>query len=585
MMRDEGQFSAMKILLLHPEDNLPRSGRRGNWDLVIDFGRAPVSTYERWSREANCRVISLYDFAEEIEDLHRTRELLQFGMGEIMDGSGIDWWDVMSLMIVSDLQQLMLLIRLAKELPPGCELHASRPGPLATALKVLNGGRLINLENSFSSVFRRARRYVEVVSGLDTAQLSQVLQDKFDPEHRIRRRLVRRKPGSRKPVVLLPSAYVNVSRMAVSYARLLPDYDFLLVCARNSAKLKSLPTHARMTSLDPYFASNQGDIDPMLEGWDKLRKRLIHCTEEFRVADATGVLQRMPALLRWGIAVRDAWKRVFETENVIACLCADDTNPYTRIPLILSKKQGIPALACHHGALDYRMATKTNHADWYLAKGEMEKDYLLRVCEIAPEKIVFGGPPHTLPQPIIEVRDKPWLVFFTEPYQTAGWRVDEVYREILPKLSLLAKTCRLQLVFKLHPFDSKKSHRRWLRRYLPYEERETPIIWGPPSAELWQKTRFAMTVESSVALECTALGIPVFLCAWLRDPFAAYVQQFERFGAGIVLDSPQRISNIPFLLESQTAKSSGEARLQTIEPETLRELFSGTYSLRTASTA
>jgi hypothetical protein len=589
MRRGEAQRATMRILLLHPEDRFPRSGRRGDWDLVIDFGRVPVSTYAQWSREAGCSVVSIWSVAEEITDLHRTRELLQFGMGRIVDEAGIDWWDVMSLMIVPELQQLMLMRRLAERLPPGCELHTSRPGPLATALKVLNGGRLINRENGLSSTFRRARRYVEIVSRLDTAQLSQVLQDKFDTEHRIRRRLERHRVSSRKPVVLLPSAYVNVSRMAVSYARLLPEHDFLLVCARNSGKIKSLPTNVNMASLDPYFTStNQRVINLMMDGWDNLKKRLIECAEEFKIADVTGVLRRIPALLRWGVATRDAWNQVFETENVIACLCADDSNPYTRIPLILAKKQGIPSLACHHGALDYRMAMKTNYADWYLAKGDMEKDYLLRKCEIAPEKIVVGGPPHkdALAQPIVGAGDKPWLVFFTEPYQASGWRVDEVYREILPRLSLLAKTCGLQLVFKLHPFESEKGHRRWLRRYLPHEESETHVICGPPTAELWQKTRFAMTVQSSVALECTALGIPVFLCAWLRDPFAGYVQQFERFGAGIVLDSPQQISDIPFLLESQTMKSSEGARLwHTIKPEKLRELLSGIYSLRTASTA
>ncbi len=113
----------MKILLLYPEDKFPLTGG-GAWDLVIDLARAPHSTYEQWSRETNCPVISLYDFAEEIEDLHHTRELLQFGMGQMVDEWGIDWWDVMSLMIVPELQQLMLLSRLAKQLPPGCELHS-----------------------------------------------------------------------------------------------------------------------------------------------------------------------------------------------------------------------------------------------------------------------------------------------------------------------------------------------------------------------------------------------------------------------------------------------------------------------------
>ena len=63
----------MKVLLLHPEDQFSRRDA-GKWDLVVDFGRAPVSTYDKWKRLAGCRVISLYDFALEVEDLYHARE-------------------------------------------------------------------------------------------------------------------------------------------------------------------------------------------------------------------------------------------------------------------------------------------------------------------------------------------------------------------------------------------------------------------------------------------------------------------------------------------------------------------------------
>ena len=95
--------------------------------------------------------------------------------------------------------------------------------------------------------------------------------------------------------------------------------------------------------------------------------------------------------MRWGIAVRDAWNEVFESETVLGCLCADDSNPYTRIPLILAANRGIPTLVCHHGAMDSKMAVKVAHADTYLAKGEIERDFLVRSCGVAPEKVVLGG--------------------------------------------------------------------------------------------------------------------------------------------------------------------------------------------------
>ena len=577
----------MKILLLHPEDQFPWSRPARRWDLVVDLGRAPVATYEHWSREAGCRVISLYEFAEEIEDLHRTKDLLQPGMGQMVNECGIDWWDVLSLMIVPDLQHMMLIHRLAKNLNPACELYSSRPGPLATALQVLLGAELISLENQFQRGLRRARHYRDVFSRLDAVQLAQVVQDKFDREHAVRRRLARRRRSSGRPLILLPSAYINVSRTATSYATMLPSQQFLLVCARNTAKLRDLPANVRMASLDSHFVpADRQEIASLLQSWKRLKTRLIAGAEEFRAADAVGVLGRIPSLIRWGEAVRGAWNHVFESEDVVACLCADDSNPYSRIPLILARERRVPAIACHHGALDSWMALKTQHADFYLTKSEMERDYLLRVCRAAGDRIVIGGPAKSATsQPSTGRSGRPWLVFFTEPYQAAAWRSDEVYRDLLPRLSSLARSCGLRLVFKLHPFESIKGHQRLLRRHLPDEEAgQMGVLAGPPSPQLWRNTRVALTVQSTVALECAALGIPVFLCAWLRDPYSAYVQQYGRFSIGHVLQSPEQLSDVPRLLETQIGECPVDAGMwQTMDPEKLRELLSGAYSVPAAS--
>jgi hypothetical protein len=95
-----------------------------------------------------------------------------------------------------------------------------------------------------------------------------------------------------------------------------------------------------------------------------------------------------------------------------------------------------------------------------------------------------------------------------------------------------------------------------------------------------------LTVQSSTAVECCALGIPVFLCAWLRDPWAGYLQQFARFGIGHILESPGEISEIPGLLANQNNKSLPQGAAQkAIELGDLQDLFSGTYSLAVASIA
>lgn len=574
----------MRVLLLHSDDTLPLT-RPEPWDLIVDFARTPAAIHESWTKQVECPVLSLCQFAEEITDLYRVRQLQQLGMGYMVGQWGIDWWGVLSLEIVPQLQQFMLVQRLSKQLSANCELHSSRPHFLATALQRLLGARLTILESRAQSIIHRARRYRDASSRLDISQLMQVLEDKFDTDQFIRRHFTRRHTRG-QPVILLPSAYSNVSRAAISYAKLLPDHQFLLVHARSNAKLTPLPKNVCSASLTPYFVpTDKGQTECLLESWDGLRKHLVHSAEEFKMADAVGVLGRIPALLRWGIALRDAWNQVFKSENVTACLCGDDSNPPSSIPLIMAKQRGLPALACHHGALNYMMAIKVNHADCYLVKSEMELDYLRRICHVAPEKLVMAAAVRAWPLQKAARHPAPWLVFFTEPYQNYGWRSDEVYRDLLPRLCALAQSCGLKLVFKLHPFESVKGHRRMLRRLIPEREHQIGVLAGPPSDQMWNRTRLALTVQSSTALECDALDIPVFLCAWLRDPYSGYVQQYARFGVGHVLESEEQIADIPRLLANDEKMSHQRACSTVIDSDDFAALLSGTFSLPVASNA
>ena len=576
----------MKVLLLHPDDPFPQTAPK-SWDLVVDLARAPGATCERWRRQAGCEVLGLYEFAEEIGDLDRVRRLLLLGAASVVDSWGIDWWEILSLEIAPQLKKLMLIRRLAKELGSSCELYSSRSHLLSVALQRLLGARMTMLESPFRSTIRRVGDRWKSLSQCDRAQFVQMFEDKFDGDHSVRRRFGKRS-RSLRPVVLLPAAYANVSRTALAYAEMLPDHEFLLTLTRRCAKPRSLPSNVESASLTPYFApSDEREISLLLESWFSLKARLVDSSDEFKLADDLGVLARIPSLIRWGISLRDAWNQVFESRNVTACLSADDSNPPSAIPLHLAKKRGLPALACHHGCLDYQMAIKTNHADFYLAKSEMERDYLTRICRLASERIVVAAPEASNALPMqLPVRDSaPWLVFFSEPYSSYGWRNEEVYRDLLPRLCSLARTVGLKLVFKLHPFESVKGYRRMLRRLMPDQAGEIEVIAGPPTMELWSNMRFALTVQSSTAVECTALGIPILLCAWLRDAYSGYVSQFALFGVGHVLESPEQIAEIPRLLEEQRWYFPTDASWRPAEPELLARLFSGSDALPVASCA
>ena len=570
----------MHVLLLHPDDEFSGSWTHQHWDSVIDLGRAPKSFYDERAAALGCPVFSIFDLAVEVEDLQIWRHLFAPGLGRVVDRFGIDWWDVISMLLQPELQEIQLALRLADRLA-GCRtLVASRPSVAAEVVRLQLGIPLQVLRRGLrqrlgDGVLRRGLAVLD----LSSVQLRQVVYDKYDPHYVWRRKLAGRPAQSLRgkpsvPVVLLPTAYSNVTKTEVGYAELVPEQKFLIVLARESAAVSPLPPNVEAVRLAS-FAAKRCDKNELLQlelRWKQMEK-LLQEHPEFRLGAQVGTLNKGARWLRWGLAVRDAWLRVFETRLVVGCLSGDDTNPYTRIPLLLAAQREVPAVACHHGALDCRMAFKNPRFSTYLAKGEMERDYLERVCGVGADRIRIGAAssPYRQSAAVWDER-APWITFFTEPYETDLWRVEAIYREVLPRLCAVARGARKSVVLKLHPFESARRRRRLVARILGEDDRRLVTVTDAPlSREIFQKTWCAVTVESTVAFECAAIGIPVFLCAWLRHALAGYATQYLRFGVGRRLEFPDELLRIGDRLGEAMSPADTASRL--VQPATREGLL------------
>ena len=566
----------MRALLLHPDDAFQGARKRERWDLIIDLGRAPQTFYEQQSAKLGCPVFSIFDLAVEIEDLQSFRSLLRPGMGHVVDRYGIDWWDVISTVLQPDLQSVRLALRLAGKLRGCSELMASRTSLTADVLGIELGIGVQIIQALSERLVAAVRRRGASAANLGLVQLRQVLYDKYDPHYLWRKKWAPASKGNRELVVLLPSAYSNVTRTALSYARGLPEQKFLLVLARESAAVQQVPANVETAMLASFAARPDRDEGQELEArWDHLDS-VLREIPLFRLAAQAGILKKGKSWLRWGVTVRDAWLRVFETHSIASCLSADDSNPYTRIPLLLAERRGRAAVCCHHGAMDCRLAFKNHSFSSYLAKGDMERDYLERVGSIDAGRIVVGAPSSAPGDSARWDRHAPWIVFFTEPFEAEDWRVETVYREILPRLCGVARSARKTVVLKLHPFESARQRRRLVARILNSDERRlVRVIDTPLSAQLLQKTWCGLTVESTVAVECASWGIPMFLCGWLRNAYTGYVPQYARYGVGQVLESAEDVARIPELLRTATAAADQPlCLLKPISPGRLSELLS-----------
>jgi hypothetical protein len=582
----------MKILLVHFEDD-PGKGPWASvrWDHVVDLGLGGKNSYARWIRQLRCPVTSLDSLRNGFDDFRRVRDMLGVGCGRLIDEHGLDWWEIMSILLHGELETLLLLQRFLRTVSAGDEVYVSRPGLHASLLQCLLRARV-----SVFPLRRGAQKgglghYVRVSNKLSAPQMIDVFWDKYDAGYQFRGRLARKRQPSTRPVVLLPTAYVNVSRTGIAYANTFPEEDFLLVTTRQSGWIHDPPRNVAAAWLSSYASvrDRRGENADLENRWRSLLDEL-GGVAEFEILNRLGYMDSFPRRFRHGLEVRDAWRNVLDTEPVQAVLCADDSNPYTRIPLLLARARELPNIACHHGALDGRYVFKRTYGDVIWAKGKMEEDYLVRSCGVPGERVEIGAP--ALPvnwngvEPSNRQTFRPNLLFISEAFDVSGGRPEEFYRDILPPLADLALATGRKLIVKLHPAESERERASILSRILSAEQRSaTEIVSGPLTEDLLASAWFGITILSTVAMECAIRGIPCFLCKWLESRSYGYVEQFIRFGVGIGLNDPGEIEKIPQYLEQRAVSAEvSENCWQAAGAGRLRELLTTSHGTCTTAT-
>lgn len=570
----------MKVLLLNPEDR-PWSGdwKEQSWDLIVDMGWAGPDCYRRWSQELNTRVFSLFDLQEPLQIFRQIGELIATGRDRIVDSFGLDWWELQAAVAYQEFQLGILVRRLLQEIKSDAEVYASSAS-VAVSVVGRARGREIPLLSANPRRRSRLRAVARRAWRLTPRQTMEIAFDKWDSAYEVRRISARpRRACAGEPLVLMPSPYVNVTRAVLEYANLLPNRKFLLTSTRDSGTWNSPPANVLCTVLAAYASPSKerrSESESLLQKWRVLEAELMSSVPEVASGCAERLLSSFPSSVTTGLAVRDAWRCVLKEEPIQSVLCADDLNIYTRIPLILAKQLGRGTIYCAHGALDCSLLFKAQYADVFLAHGEMERDFMLN-CGVPEEKIVVGAA--TAPA---GVRSKVGnsdvhAVFFSQPYEVYGGRAIEAYREVLPRLCDVAQQHGRKVLVKLHPFESRRERMRLIDKVVPAPVRSLIEISNCRFAsELFNTTWFGVSVNSSVAVECTLHGLPFFNCGWLEPKDCGYGAQFAKFSAGRLLTGPDELNRIPEYVAGFRMDPEVLARIsQPVQPATLDHVLFG----------
>lgn len=591
----------MKILLVHPDDSVEVGTWAGRkFDFAVDLGWSGRHAYALQSERLGFRVSSIYDLLDHEQHRRRMRAILALGLDQLVDSESgsesgsesVDWWDAFSVFPYAQLEQLMILSALAEQIPPDAEIFATTSHFATRALSLLLKREIKSLSpERKNGVQALSLRYWKAAFALRPAQLAEIAFDKWDTDYRLRSHFAPAPRASSTPAILLPSAYANVTRAQVAYARMLPHRRFLLVLTRRNGRIPNLPANVELRSLAAYAArastatraATEEECRRLLARWQNLQNDLFETNPILSLAKKLHVFNGFANFLKSGLGVRDAWREVFAREPITAVLSADENNPYTRIPVLLAKSRNLHTVYCDHGALNFTFGIRRPVSDTYLMKGDMARDYTVAWCRVPAEQVVVGGPAEThAPPPLAnrnekdKVKVKDWIVFYSEAYELTSGRTENFYAELLPELCQLARRTHRKVIVKLHPFESLRLRTRFVESALSPEDRSLVIMReGPMTPDLFARAWCSFTLESSVAVESTLNGVPCFLCGWFDASWYDYAKQYARYSAGYPLDPPQRIREIPQLLEQLQITEATRQSLQTaITPERLDELLS-----------
>ena len=157
----------MKILLIHSEDH-PERGTWASlpWDRIVDLGLGGMNSYERWTRQFRCPVTSLGSLGKGFDDFRRVRSVLGLGCGRLIDEYGLDWWELMSLLLHGELETLILIQRFAQTVDSGDEVYVSRPGLHASLLQYLLRSQVRTFPLSREAKRSGLKHYVRVFNKL-----------------------------------------------------------------------------------------------------------------------------------------------------------------------------------------------------------------------------------------------------------------------------------------------------------------------------------------------------------------------------------------------------------------------------------
>jgi hypothetical protein len=371
--------------------------------------------------------------------------------------------------------------------------------------------------------------------------LSLALAARFDPSG-LRRARLRWASAPAPARAILVSSYVNPTRAAFEALSVFGTRPALHLRSGPGA-LGGIPVPAGVRSV-PLAAAialdRRGARKAVAQACDAVRDRLRGLStrdphDPWGEDDATRFRRALVPTLVPEVAAAivglDAVVAATRAETVIV---GDEFSFVDRAALHLGKVRGIPTASRQHGVLDSHYLRDSILADVHLAWDEATVAWLEVHGAIPPGQTVrVAGRGAAEPGPPAGRGND--VVLFLQPLELVGVPMADWLSETLPPLLRAARSSGGRLRAKLHPLQSRSA----LAALLPADfAGQVDLVTDISAREILQTARAAVTLDSSVAVDCRDFGVPCFSTAWYEG---TYAQDLARLGWVVPCATPERL--------------------------------------------
>jgi hypothetical protein len=212
----------------------------------------------------------------------------------------------------------------------------------------------------------------------------------------------------------------------------------------------------------------------------------------------------------------------------------DEFSFVDRAALHAARARGLATVSRQHGILDSHYRREGVLSDLHLAWDPATISWLADHGALRADGVARAAPRKAACD-VARAGTGRDIVVFLQPLEMIGVPTGDWMREALLPLARVAAAEGVALVAKLHPLQVRAA----LEEFVPREARKGLRLVAAPSArELLASCGVAVTLDSSVAVDCRDAGIPCLSTAWYAG---TYAEDLARLGWVVPCASPTEL--------------------------------------------